>query len=350
MNRAVSKRRNVYFRELAFLAIAFALFSSFADGDVPKKEVEGQPLGANITRLVEALDYVGHALPQDQVVQLRAAAKARDAEKLQSILDAHVLFVVSLNPEVRVKVARGPAKANLQQAGFTPHIVKILNDSSVTRELRITSPQSGPVYSGASEGILKRQAQTELNENANLTGAKDRFIEVEMLNSQPMTRQLSGLSVEYALALIYCDESGNREATIAFNVGDGTQDIGFRGELPVLFDVAPAKAVSLRIRDFDDKPTTARLTFRDKLGHVYPPQLKRLAPDFFFQPQIYRADGETVLLPPGEFELTSSRGPEYVERKQSIQVSQDKPTTASVQLQRWINPRDHGYCGGIQHR
>ena len=51
-------------------------------------------------------------------------------------------------------------------------------------------------------------------------------------------------------------------------------------------------SVQLHIRDFDGQPTTARLTFRDKLGHVYPPQRRRLAPDFFFQPQVYRADGE----------------------------------------------------------
>ena len=36
-----------------------------------------------------------------------------------------------------------------------------------------------------------------------------------------------------------------------------------------------------------------------------------LPPISFFQPQIYRADGDTVLLPPGEFELTYNRGPEY---------------------------------------
>jgi hypothetical protein len=38
------------------------------------------------------------------------------------------------------------------------------------------------------------------------------------------------------------------------------------------------------------------LTFRDKAEHVFPPQAKRLAPDFFFQQQIYRHDGGTVLL------------------------------------------------------
>ncbi|QDV41642.1 hypothetical protein Enr13x_14850 [Stieleria neptunia] len=111
-----------------------------------------------------------------------------------------------------------------------------------------------------------------------------------MYHAQPMPPQLSGLEVEYALAMIYSSESGKREATLGFDVGAGTQDIGFRGELPVLFDVQPARPIKLRITDVDGTPTTARLTFRDKLGHLYPPQMKRLAPDFFFQPQIYRTD------------------------------------------------------------
>jgi hypothetical protein len=32
-------------------------------------------------------------------------------------------------------------------------------------------------------------------------------------------------------------EGGKREATFRFDVGQGTQDLGFRGEVPVLFTV-----------------------------------------------------------------------------------------------------------------
>src|SRR5439155_17002476 len=114
---------------------------------------------------------------------------------------------------------------------------------------------------------------------------KDRFLEVEMFTSPPMTARLSGLKVEYALALMYSAESGKREATLAFDVGQGTQDLGFRGEVPILFDVKPGVPVTLAITDFDGQPTAGRFTFQDAAGHVYPPQAKRLAPDFFFQKQ-----------------------------------------------------------------
>ncbi len=332
-----------------FVASALTIpgtLNCIAAESVPIASTDGQPLGANIIRLLQALEYLGHPLPTETVQSLAAAATERDATKLQQLLDSHVLFVVSLNPEVRVKVARGPAPAILQQAGYTPHIVKVLNQSTVTRQLSISSPQSGPVYAGASEGILERQAQTELNRNANAERATDRFLELEMFQTQPMTRQLSGMEVEYAIALIYCSENGRREATIGFDVGAGTQDIGFRGEVPVLFQIQSAQSVKLSIRDFDDSPTTARLTFRDKLGHVFPSQLKRLAPDFFFQPQIYRADGDTVLLPPGQFELTFNRGPEYKTLRQSVTVAESGETEIVLQLQRWVNPMDFGfYCG-----
>ena len=56
-------------------------------------------------------------LPADVSKELAAAIAAKDAKKIQEVLDKHVLFVVSLNPEARVKVARGPADAKLQQAG-----------------------------------------------------------------------------------------------------------------------------------------------------------------------------------------------------------------------------------------
>lgn len=336
-------------RIAAALLVCLSIGCVALAADVPQATVEGQPLGANIERVITALEYLGQPLPDSTVSQLRLAAKQRDAGRLQELLDPHVLFVVSLNPEVRVKVARGPADGTLQQAGYTAHLVKVLNHSTVTRRLRIFSPQSGPVYAGAAEAILERQAQTELNERENVDRDSDRFLEVEMFESQPMTPQLSGLEVEYALALIYCSESGRREATIGFDVGAGTQDIGFRGELPVLFDIEKAVPVELQIRDTDGRPTTARLTFRDSLGHVFPPQLKRLAPDFFFQPQIYRSDGDRVLLPRARLQVTYGRGPEYINLTKTVDLTGAADQTIRLQLQRWVDPMKQGYYCGDHH-
>src|SRR5439155_16338967 len=117
-----------------------------------------------------------------------------------------------------------------------------------------------------------------------------------------------------------------------FNVGQGTQDLGFRGETALLFEVTPAIPIKLSTRDSGGEPTVARLLFRDAQGRIYPPQPKRLAPDLFFQPHIYRADGESVLLPPGKFELRYGRGPEYLELEKQILVLLREPGKSSCGL------------------
>ncbi len=323
--------------------LLFPVFS-FADNLEVVRGVEGQPLAENARRLGQALEFLGTPLPKETSDALAEAITARDAVKIQKLLDPHVLVAVNINPESRVKVARGPAEANLQQHGFTPALIKVFNESTVKKPLHISSPQSGPRYG---QNYNKR---TTLKD----TEVKDRFLQVEMYTSRPMTGSLSGLNVEYALALIYSSDSGKREATISFDVGQGTQDLGFRADLPVLFDIKHAVAVKLSIEDFDGKPTVGRFTFRDKMGRVYPAKAKRLAPDFFFQDQVYRPDGGTVLLPPGEFVMYYGRGPEYKLLEKKITVAGTGkdgkgPMNLAVKLERWINMADYGFYSGDHH-
>jgi hypothetical protein len=338
---------NPPFIRFALFGLILSLAAPLFGEDVERvSKVEGQPLAANVTRVVESLEFLGAPLPKVLVAQLEQAGQARDAGQLQKLLDPQVAFVVTINPEVRVKVQRGPAHAVLQQAGFSPLIVKVINQSTVAKPLRINSPQAGPVYGGAALPTLKRQAQTELNDKENVEGRTDRFLSVGMFHGPPMTRNLSGLEAEYAIALIAGNEAGKREATIEFDVGQGSQDIGFRGEVPVLFDVRPAIPVKLSILDVDGTPTAARLTIRDKAGRIYPSQAKRLAPDFFFQPQIYRHDGESVLLPAGQFTVDYCRGPEYLERQATFDVPATGDAALKLKLERWVNPMQAGfYCG-----
>lgn len=352
VERTAWDRKSARLRNVIFMTACLSCF--LVSGNLLAESpaavtVEGQPLAANVKRLISALDYLGAPLPAPLVQKLNTACDQRDAAAIQKLLDPEVLCLVSLNPEVRTKVARGPAAAVLQQGGFRPFVVKVINQSTVTRQLQISSPQAGPVYSGGALSSLNRQAQPELNRNENKDNETDRFLEVELFQASPMTAQLSGLEVEYVLALIYCHESGKREATLAFDVGAGTQDIGFRGEVPVLFDVRPAVPVRLAIKDFDGRPTAARLLFRDSQGHVYPLQAKRLAPDFFFQPQIYRHDGETVMLPAGELEMEYSRGPEYQRLTRRVKISAEAEQTLEVNLKRWVNPREFGFYSGDHH-
>src|SRR5207248_632388 len=125
--------------------------------------------------------------------------------------------------------------------------------------------------------------------------------------------------------------------------------LGFRAELPILFEIKPAIKVGLSVTDFDGKPTVGRFTFRDKQGRVYPPRAKRLAPDFFFQDQVYRSDGGLVLLPPGELMMEYGRGPEYKLLRRTVTVPEKGDAKIAVKLERWINPADSGFYSGDHH-
>ncbi len=298
-------------------------------------DVEGQPLARNVERLLQALDFLGHPLEKSKELAVRKGIDTMDALAIQRNLDSEALFLVHLNPESRVKVKRGSAKAALQQGGYTPMIVKVHNESTVTKPLRISSPQALPIYSRGKAGEIK--------------DIRDRFLDVSMFNQQPLTDRLSGLKVEYGIALIHSSQAGKREATIVFDVGQGTQDLGFRSEVPVLFEVRTAIPVKLTAFDVDGSKTTARYTFTDKMGRIYPPKSKRLAPDFFFQDQVYRHSGGIVMLPPGELTMTYGRGPEYRLNQQKITIPEKGEAEFTVQLQRWIDPAKYGFYSGDHH-
>ncbi|HJZ90586.1 MAG TPA: CehA/McbA family metallohydrolase [Gemmataceae bacterium] len=299
-------------------------------------DVEGQPLGQNADRVAKALEFLGTSLPTDVAKELTAAVEARDARKIQQILDARALLQVTINPESRVKVARGPAPAAAQQSGFTPALVKVVNEAVVKKQLRVSSPQAGDVFSQNPKAPPKKELAS-------------RFLDLQMFTAPPLTGTLSGLKVEYAILLIYSTEAGKREATVAFDVGQGTQDLGFRGEAPVLFEIKPAIAVKLAIKDESGKPTVGRFTFTDAAGHVFPPRAKRVAPDFFFQNQVYRPDGGTVLLPPGEFTMEYGRGPEYKLKKQKVTVPAEGEAKIEVAMERWVDPAQLGWYSGDHH-
>ena len=120
------------------------------------------------------------------------------------------------------------------------------------------------------------------------------------------------------------------------------------GGSPFSFTTLPSTDVTFRVVDDTDRPAMACFEITDAAGRVYPPQTKRLAPDFFFQRQIYRADGETVRLPTGNYTVVCSRGPESLSETRSL-VVKDQPVTLEYQVKRWIDPSRRGYWSGDHH-
>lgn len=330
-----------------WLGLFLIVGSLSADDALPViTNVEAQPFIAQINRLVEALVAVGEPLPPEVASQIKAAATLTEGAdavtQLQEILDKRCLAMVEINPESRVKSQTGPAAKELVQHGWRSFLIKVLNNAGVTSELRVNSPNA--------KQIVKRTDNSP-DPPVTVTPAdvRDRFLDVMMFNSRPLKPALSGLSLEYRVIQVYSRDAGQREAELAFDVGQGTADLGLRNELPVLFNVKPATQVVLHVRDFDGSPTTCWFEIRDKNGRVYPAQSRRLAPDFFFHPQVYRADGESVLLPAGQYTVTYSRGPEYYVDRREITVPESSSHVESFDLRRWIHLKELGWYSGDHH-
>lgn len=338
-------------RILTVSAVAFWNISPAAAID-PVTTVERQPLAAATSRLLEALTTVGSPLPADDRAELESAMKhSNDMQAvlgIQQVLDQHVIAVVSINPESRVKVSEGPAVRELMQQGWRTFLVKVENEAGVTAPLIAESPNAAPLYQRGR--INGRQRPSTDEDLVRPEDVPDRFLDIAMHDRQPLKPRLSGLALEYRIIQLYSRDAGRREAQLAFNVGQGTQDIGFRNSLPLLFNCVPAVEVTLGVKDHDGQPTTAAFVIRDTQGRVYPNPARRLAPDFFFHDQVYRADGETVRLPPGQYVVEVSRGPEYIVQKYPLTVHAERRTQrADFQLQRWIHPAARGWYSGDHH-
>lgn len=118
--------------------------------------------------------------------------------------------------------------------------------------------------------------------------------------------------------------------------------------LPLEFESLPATRVTLRVIDAEGLPAFARFEISDSEGRIYPAQSKRLAPDFFFQKQIYRGDGETIALPPGTYTVKCSRGPETIPQTKELVVNRN-PTELVYRVDRWIDPSREGWWSGDHH-
>ena len=309
-------------------------------------DVALQPVQAQAKRIATALNEVGQPLSDNQQKLLNQALSTDDAAEgvkaIQHVFDPLCLAEVNINAESRVKVKPGPAAKQLVQHGWTVFLVKVHNEAGVTAAMKCTSPNAEPLHK-------RSRGAAEPEETIKPADVVQRWMDVSLYQRQPLSEKLSGLPLEYVLLEIYSRDAGQREAQLVFDVGQGTQDLAFRNEVNLLFDCAPAVKVKLDVLDYDGKPTMGQFLIRDKRDRVYPSRSRRLAPDFFFHDQIYRASGETVSLPPGKYDVTYTRGPEYLILTREITVPDSEEHTENFRLQRWINLAEMGWYSGDHH-
>jgi hypothetical protein len=185
-------------------------------------DLEWGPLREHGRVVVDALKKLDAPLPaetarrlQTLLEQEKPADPQQAARDVQKLLDAHCLIGVSINPESRVKAARGPRKAELVRDQASYLLIKVHNEGGVTHPLAVASEQA----------VVARKKDT------------DRWIELGICNDRPFAARLSGKHVEYRVLKLVARQAGKREATLAFDVGQGTQDLGFRAEVPILFTI-----------------------------------------------------------------------------------------------------------------
>jgi hypothetical protein len=239
-------------------------------------------------------------------------------------------------------VQAGPAKPELVEAGTRVFLVKVINKAGVTASLVAESPNALPVF-------IQSDLSAEPPKKISAEDTRDRWMGLDLYDKNPMSPRLSGLPLEYRILQIYSRDKGQRSAAISFNVGQGSQDIGFRNEIVVVFTALPACTLRLWVRDENGAPSMAAFTIRDTLGRIYPNPAKRLAPDLFFQPQVYRENGDTILVPAGSYTVTSSMGPEYHPQTKQVQVTATGPNEVSFAMQRWIDPAKYHWYSGDHH-
>jgi hypothetical protein len=345
----------------AWVAAAWCLLAGSTSAEPPAPALAStspavalQPLAQQARSLASTLQYLGQPFADEELERIEGAIAESDervaADRLQQALDAHVLAVVQINAESRVSVARGPAPAELLEGGTRIFLVKVVNLAGVTAPFVVESPNSGRVYTPSWEST----STAEPRQTVTPRDVGDRWADivlyrtdVNVYSAPSFGGRLTGFPVEYQLLQVLSRDRGQRSALLRFGVGQGSQDLGFRSEVTILFEARPAYPVTLHVSDEDGRPAVASFLIKDGRQVVYPSQTKRLAPDLWFQPQVYRADGETVLLPAGAFSITCGRGPEYRPQVQDVVVS--GPTDVRCRPERWIDPARRGWYSGDHH-
>lgn len=341
-------RANFGIRSLGNMTAWFCLAVScslYAQNLQVVSNVELQPLSAQVERVLQALELAGSPLTADERAAIHVALSGSDeaaaVNKVQELLDRLCLVGVQINPESRVKVQAGPASKELIEQGWRVFLVKIDNQAGVTAQLRCSSPNAVPLHESKNDA--------EPPQTISQRDVSQRWLDVSLFDSPPLNKQLSGLPLEYRVVELFSRDTGKREAKLAFDVGQGTQDLGFRNEANILFDCHPCVKVKLEVLDEDGTPTTGHFTIRDTRSRVYPARSRRLAPDFFFQDQVYRRNGEEILLPAGRYHVSYTRGPEYRVLERDIEVPANKQHTESFRMERWINLAKSGWYSGDHH-
>jgi hypothetical protein len=321
-----------------------------------------QPLLASATRAVEKLRDIGEPLPDDLTSQLAKLADDTQtddvrAAKLDELLRPYVLAEAEIDVQGLTMARPGAAQPRLVQHGWRSFLVRIANPHGLLGDLSAPSnhvlgmidyhSHAARIALADTLTVVPRIAKSWLE--VNLAGPTD----------------ISGVDVEYKVISLYSRDGGTRQGELTFiltveeEFETVTRSAGRQAYKRTTFesrqygakydfDCLPARDIRLDVREPDGSSSVAALTVRDSQRRAYPSKTMRLAPDMFFHDHVYRATGEMLTLPDGQYVVSARRGPEYREVSVEVELSADTDSIA-IELDRWADPAAHGYYSGDPH-
>jgi hypothetical protein len=322
-------------------------------------QVAPQPYFAGVNRALEALMNLGAPVMVADSQQIATLTRHNDAaavEAAEKILHRYSLLNLSIEADGSAHWMAGGASRTLVEQGWRLFLVRIENSAGYSENVMISADVTekfGPGHMEPTVNAARAKLWDSLSQAPHI---EKMWLMSQMYETTPIivdeqvipTVALSGVPVEYRVLQLFSRDSGRRKSQIsasAFPKSGGSRDLGHH---EFDFECLPSRTVTFAVLDADGRGCVAALTIKDKLDRVYPPQTMRLAPDMFFQPQIYRADGETVRLPDGEYTVDARRGPEYLQSSRTVTIDATH-SRIDVNLVRWIDPAKWGWYSGDTH-
>ena len=314
----------------------------------PIAPVPPQPYFAAVDRAVEVLARLGAPIRSEDAEQIITLARQSDSaavEATEKILDQYTLVRIVTEPDGFAEVTAGGAQKILVEQGWRPFLVRVSNKSGTNARLTVES--AFPLVMSSGTGASRAGVPDTINMGPYLEEA---WLSSSMYEAPPLGPTLSGAAVEYRVVQLYSRNRGEHETALnAYTTSEGWAAKEFPGRgTHLTFQCLPSYDVVLSVLDANGAGCMASLIIRDDQSRVYPLQGMRLAPDMFFHPQVYRADGETVRLPDGQYTIESKRGPEYLTDIQKVTIGRGQ-RHIQIHLKRWIDPANWGWYSGDTH-
>ncbi|WP_152361771.1 CehA/McbA family metallohydrolase [Microlunatus speluncae] len=311
-----------------------------------------------LTRLTELGEPVAADLA-DAVAALDQGAAGELTAELRRLLAPHLLLEFGVGPRGPELIKQLGGRAQLVQGGWRSFLICADNPGGIEAGFSVGGGGSDVTWAS---GMVTRPYLPDRVEHASTI--RDRWwYELRLDGSGALT----GRELEFFVLSIYSRDAGQRTAPITIGRSPGPKldgdrqgdsweqtqrrRIGTAGstQLELEVEATPARDVVFDVRDSDGRTCMASIIVRDDVGRVYPSRGLRLAPDMFFQDQVYRASGEILRLPAGQYDVTAWRGPEYRPVITRFTVDPADPAQLAVRLDRWIDPAERGYYSGDPH-